>query len=239
MASATRSYSPLRRSLAALSVATVLSFFAFFLAGCDMAGPAGMESGDAPPEPTAAEASGSEVSVALLTGFPGARLQGAEGGGGRAAPYLCTANVIDPSAEKGYRTWNLALSFPDSVKAEGGATTALDFGLHLAPGGGPDALDSYRLADSSFAARVKCRLPRTRSALNLFAARVQDDLGRQFGEENYRLAKPAQAAETQSARTQSTGAPGPGGEWARTNTMLPDPISCPGGISAGCNIAVT
>ena len=173
-----------------LSVFPALVFAAavlFALSGCDARGPADLGS-DPPPQSFRTDWAVSLIPGRLAPDGSGAALQGSV----REAPaaYVCVANALDPDAPGGYSTYRAELSFSEDAKAAaGGQAFVLAYETHLAPGSGPEALGAYRLADSSFVMRAKCRLPYSEEAYRTFVEDIAADLAEQFGPEGYRFAR--------------------------------------------------
>jgi len=146
--------------------------------GCDAAGPPLPvdETGEAP------ALTGEAVSVRLLDRMKG----GAAAQKTSDVRHRCIANVTAPETEAGYRTYELALSFADSLDTTGDATTTLAFDLHVTPPA-EDALGAYAEADSSHASRVRCWIPQTEAAAEHLGARIRADVDSVFGDDGYRL----------------------------------------------------
>jgi hypothetical protein len=179
------------------------------LTGCD---PSVNPMEDTNPPPERPDASSSALSVALL---PGDMQQESSETG---PAYRCTANVSDPEAEAGYRTYDLALAFPDSVRADSSsenepAFTELNFTLSLEPTADSTAADSTAAdstaADSTArqtASRVRCSMPPTEDALALMDDRIKADLKAQFGEDEYWFADSDSSAQGNSQSSGQGGA---------------------------------
>lgn len=171
-------------------------------------------------DPTPEQPASSDLSVALISN--GMQHASSEDG----LSYRCTANVLDPEAEDGYRTYDLALAFPDSVSADSSAEAdsefaRLDLTLSLERTADSTAADSTK---RQMASRVRCGLPLTEDALTLMADRIEADLQAQFGEEGYRFVDPDSSA---TGNTQSSD---PDGAAVTSKTVQEDP-DCDGSMS--------
>ena len=181
------------------------------LTGCDTSVTPLEDSDPAPEQP-----SSSDLSVALLPG--GMQHASSEDG----PSYRCTANVLAPEAAEDYRTYNLALAFPDSVHADSSSETESEFArLNLALSLEPTA-DSTT-ADSTarqMASRIRCNVPSTEEALHLIADRIETDLQAQFGEDGYRF------ADSDSSATGNAQSSGQGGAAVSSKYVQDDPMDC-------------
>lgn len=172
------------------------------LTGCDTSVTPLEDSDPAPEQP-----SSSDLSVALLPG--GMQHASSEDG----PSYRCTANVLAPEAAEGYRTYELALAFPDSMQTTGSsesepAFTELNFTLSLDSSADSTSADSTS-ADSTArqaASRVRCSIPPTEAALALMDDRIKADLQAQFGEDDYWFADPGSTAQGNSQSSGQGGA---------------------------------
>ncbi|MFO8232412.1 MAG: hypothetical protein R6U20_07080, partial [Longimonas sp.] len=153
-------------------------------------------------DPTPEQPASSDLSVALIS--DGMQHASSEDG----PSYRCTANVLDPEAEDGYRTYDLALAFPDSVSADSSAEAdsefaRLDLTLSLEPTADSTVADS---TTRQMASRIRCNVPATEEALHLIADRIETDLDDQFGEEGYRFVDSDSTAQGNSQSSDPDGA---------------------------------
>ncbi|PEN08430.1 hypothetical protein CRI93_04775 [Longimonas halophila] len=193
------------------------------LTGCD---PSVSPMEDTNPPSERPDASSSALSVALL---PGGMQQASSETG---PAYRCTANVFDPEAEAGYRTYDLALAFPDSVQADSSSEvesefTEFNFTLSLEPTADSTAADSTARQTAS---RVRCNVPPTEEALALMADRIEADLQAQFGEDGYRFvdSDSSAAGQAQSSAQRAAQNGGYDGAAFRSNYVqdVPDYLTC-------------